>query len=325
MTWATPAYLWLLLLAVPVAALAIREVRRRRQEFTRLAGPGFSAPARGTLARTMLLAGGSLLLMVSLCGPQFGLLAEEHEAKGVDILVALDTSRSMLADDLRPTRLAAAKSAIAALSAGLHGDRIGLIAFAGSAFLVCPLTSDYGVFAGALSETGVDSISLGGTSLAAALREARRAFAGSRGSRVLILVSDGEDQGADGGAECAAAARALREDGVALYAVAAGSPQGALIPLAGEGFLKDRAGAVVKSRLQTAPLRDVAGGAGGHLLELGAGPAALADLYRDDLAQLERTSHRSVQTRLAERFQIPLALALALLALEPLLGSRGRR
>jgi Ca-activated chloride channel family protein len=328
MSWAAPAYFWLSLLAVPLVALAAWGCNRRRQGMTRLIGAGDTVPAmlhpgrRARFARRVLLSAACLLLIVTLCRPQWGIIAENHQTQGVDILIALDTSRSMLADDLHPTRLAAAREAIAALTAKLRGDRIGLLAFAGSAFLVCPLTTDYGVFNGVLAETGVDTIPLGGTSLAAPLNEARRAFPGHEGgARVLILVSDGEDHGGD----YAAAAKSLHDTGVTVYTVAAGTLQGGLIPLPQGEFFKDRRGVVVKSRLQPAPLQEIAAAAGGRKLDLAAGRTALADLYAGELAALERKDIWSVRQRLRERFQIPLTLALVLLAIEPFIGRWGKR
>lgn len=327
MGWAAPAYLWLGLLVVPIVVLAAWARQRRRLEMKRLAGVGGNVaalplPGRGARFAGVLLTAAFLLLVAALCRPQWGGIAEERQTRGVDILIALDTSRSMLADDQSPTRLAAAKEAIAELAARLQGDRIGLLAFAGSAFLVCPLTTDYGAFSGALSEAGGETIPLGGTSLAAALKEARRAFPGQeKGGRVLILVSDGEDQGGD----YAAAARSLHDCGVTVYTVAAGTLQGGLIPLPQGEFFKDRRGVVVKSRLQPVPLREIAAAAGGRLLELAADRTALADLYTHEMATLERKAHRSVRQRLRERFQIPLALALVLLAIEPFIGRRGKR
>jgi len=324
MSFGDPAYLWLALCPLLAAPLALACARRRRRELARLTGEGAPAPALpgpGWGGGALLLAASGLLVFAC-CRPQWGSVAEEQPARGADILVALDTSKSMLANDLKPSRLAAAKEAIAALGAGLNGERIGLIDFAGSAFLVCPLTRDYGVFSSALAEAGADSIPLGGTSLAAPLREARRAFSrGAPGAKVLILVSDGEDQAGDYAAE----AGALRQAGVTLVCVGAGTLPGALIPLPGGEFLKDAGGAVVKTRLHPATLREIAGGAGGRSLDLSAGGAALAELYRRELAGLERRGGGTAKPRPRERFQLPLALALALLFLEPLLGRRNQR
>lgn len=322
MNWGAPAYAWLALLAVPAVILAVPAWRRRRHALRRLTGDSGIASAMTHSGRGAVFAGWALpaaaclLVIIALCRPQWGMVAEERRTEGLDIIVAMDTSRSMLADDLRPNRLAAAREAIAVLAGKLRGDRIGLIAFAGSAFPVCPLTTDYGLFNQALSEVGADTIPLGGTSLAALLSETGRAFAGNEGSgKVLILVSDGEDHGDSR----AAAVRALRESGVTVHTVAAGTSGGGLIPLPDGEYLKDRAGCVVKSRMQPAVLREIADAGGGRQLDLAAGPAVLADLYGNELAALERKDILSIRKRLRERFQVPLVLALALLVIEPFL------
>jgi len=319
MEWSAPGYLWLTVAAVPLLAFPVRALKRRRLELARLRGEEADHPALAVLRRrgwasVLSLTVAVLLLVASLAGPRWGRVAEEWQARGADIVIALDTSRSMAADDLRPTRLVAAKDAVAALVAGLTGDRIGLLAFAGSAFVVCPLSLDYGAFGASLAEAGPDTIPLGGTSLAAALKEAGRAFPNGRtGGRVLILISDGEDQAGD----YAAQAAELKKAGVTVYCVAAGTVRGGLIPLGHGEFFKDRRGSVVQSRLQPAALEAIASATGGRRIDLATGPTVLADLYRGELSKLERSEARSIRPRLQERFQIPLALALVLLALEP--------
>ncbi|UFS69552.1 VWA domain-containing protein [Geomonas sp. RF6] len=263
-----------------------------------------------------------VLIIAALCRPQWGAVAETRQAKGIDIVIALDVSRSMGADDAVPTRLAAAKEAVADLVAGLIGDRIGLIAFAGSAFTVCPLTSDYALFNSVLSDAGPGTIPLGGTSLAAALEEAARAFPPREGGgRVLVVISDGEDHGPDP----AAAAARLRQEGILICPVAVGSLQGGLIPEEKGTFHKDRRGMVVKSRLEPASLQRIAAAGGGKVVELEKGARQLAALYRTELSSLEQKTSATTRQRIRERFQIPLTLAVGLLAAEPLLGFRRRR
>lgn len=321
MHWAAPEYAWLLLLAIPASFLLLRaEGLRRRDMILLLDTSKRYGPGRPRLTLT-LTAAASLLIIATLCRPQWGQEALRQESRGLDILVALDVSRSMLADDLPPTRLAAAKRAIGGLLAQLRGDRIGLIAFAGSAFQVCPLTSDYGTFAEVLAETGRASIPLGGTTLAAPLAEARRVFAGNDGrGKYLILVSDGEDHGGD----ATAAAAALRGAGVTIYGLAAGSDSGGLIPLPGGTFLKDGRGAIVRSRMRAETLRDLATAGGGRLYELAGDPHALDKLYATELSSRERQAMQATRPRLADRYQYPLALAVLLLAIAPLVAGRGK-
>jgi Ca-activated chloride channel family protein len=325
MSWAAPAYAWLCLLAVPVIALVAWDWRRQKQVMRRLIGNGAYAAALtasspgARFSKGLLPSAIFIFIILALCRPQWGTVAEEHRSKGLDIIIALDTSRSMLADDQKPSRLAAAKEAIDALVAALQGDRIGLLAFAGSAFLICPLTTDYGAFGKTLAETGVETIPLGGTSLAAALTEAVRAFPGGAGhGRALILISDGEDHGESFNA----AARKLRDAGVIIHTVAAGTTTGGLIPLSAGNFLKDRTGVVIRSRMQPAVLQTIAATLGGRRLNLNAGRTVLADLYTRDLANMERKEIDNVRQRRKERFQVPLAFALALLAVEPFLRKR---
>ncbi len=322
LTWAAPGYAWLLLLAAPAALLCRRAAELRRRDLLRLVGEGGVAVDRHWPIR-LVLAAVFLLLVAALCRPQWGEVAVQQQVRRLDILIALDVSRSMLADDLSPNRLAVAKQAVAGLLPRLEGDRVGLIAFAGSAFLVCPLTRDYATFAAVLEEAGPDSLPLGGSALASALAEAGRAFAGTGGrGKVLIVISDGEDH-MGGDAELAAAAQALQRAGVAVHAVAVGTLAGGLIPLAAGEFLRDREGAIVKSRLQVAPLRTLASGTGGRTLDLARDPQALATLHASVLSGLERQDTVTTRKRLAERFQLPLALALVLLMIQPLLGRPG--
>lgn len=323
MHWAAPHFAWFLLLALPVAVLMRRAGHRRAQALQQLRGPGEAMSGKDRVRPGMGLAlrmVAFLLLVAALCRPQWGQEVTEQSSRGVDILIALDVSRSMLADDQHPDRLTVAKRAVFDLLPRLRGDRIGLIAFAGSAFLVCPLTSDYATFAEMLGEVGPDTIPLGGTSLASALGEARRVF-GDRagGGRVLVLITDGEDHG-----EHVDLPAALPARGVVVHALAAGTRDGGLIPVPGGGFLKSREGEIVKSRPSTSQLQSLAAAGGGRLWELAADPRALQTLYERDLGALARQDFSRSRQQWVERFQIPLALAVLLLFAEPLIALRRR-
>lgn len=321
--WAAPEYAWLVLLGLPAVFLIRRAAARRRQDLRLLAGEGAMPAARFMPARQWLghLGAGAafLLVVVALCRPQWGEMTQHEHARGADILIALDVSRSMLADDLSPDRLAAAKGAVAELLPKLQGDRIGLIAFAGSAFLVCPLTSDYEAFASALAEAGPDTLPLGGTTLAGALKEARRAFGDhpERG-RFLVVISDGEDHGGD----VVEAARDLARLGIRVHGLAVGTPEGGLIPLADGQFLKDRQGAIVKSRQHPGLLSAMAAAGEGRSLGLSADPLALVGLHAAEVSAGDRREIARSRRVLIERFQWPMALALFLLLLEPFFRSR---
>ena len=321
--WAAPAYAWIALLVVPAALLLGRATVLRRRALGRLTGDDAAAPAgsAGLRARAahVMLAISLLLILAALCRPQWGEVALQEQTQGVDIVIALDVSRSMLADDLVPTRLAAAKEAVGALLPKLKGDRVGLVAFSGSAFVVCPLTTDYGLFGALLADVGPDTLPQGGTALAGALVEGLRAFDQTTAhGRVLVVISDGEDHGAD----LAAAVAALRGAGVTVHAVAAGTTDGALIPLAGGGFLKDRQGAVVKSRLQPDTLAAIVATTGGRVRDLASDRETLARLQTTGLFSGQRGQFAVARQQRVERFQIPLALALLLLLVEPFVRFR---
>jgi len=200
----------------------------------------------------------------------------------------------------------------------LDGDRVGLVAFAGSAFLQCPLTLDYSAFAESLRAVSVGLIPKGGTSLAAAMRTGIEAFEG-RGGRhaALVLITDGEDHEGD----VESATREALAAGIRVFTVGVGTPNGELVEIEIDGrktFLKDRQGQVIKSRLNEDALRDLAVTTGGAYLFAQGPSLGLDDLYANHIAKLERRELESaMQRRYRERFQIPLAIAFLLLACEP--------
>jgi Ca-activated chloride channel family protein len=325
--------LWLVAaLVVAVAALLFwrRADRRRRADLTRFASlhllPDLTAevsPRRRATKRGLVLAA------VALCGaaladPRWGFRWEETRRRGIDVLIALDVSRSMLAQDVAPSRLARAKLAIVDLVDKLGGDRVGLIAFAGSAFLQCPLTLDHGAFLDALQALEPGVVEAPGSDLASALRTAQQALATEqRNVKLLVLFSDGEDLG---GGAVAQAKRAV-EDGIHVYTVGVGSPAGELIPLAKEGggteFLKGPDGQFVKSRLDADTLRGVAEATGGFYEPLGQRGEGVDEVWERALAPLPKEDLASRMRRVPiARFQWPLAAALLLIALEPWLRER---
>jgi Ca-activated chloride channel family protein len=208
------------------------------------------------------------------------------------------------------------------LTTTLKGDRIGLILFAGSSFLACPLTTDYSAFIEVLREVDVQAIPRGGTSLSAALEGAVNGFKGVDGkSRILLIVSDGEDH--EGGVQ--RSLPAVRTAGITIFAAALGSSQGALIPLRDRSFVKDRQGAVVKTTPDTAALRGIAEATGGTLVMLD-GVSSLARLYGERLSALQkRETPAGMRQQYREWFQIPLGMACILLLLELLAAVRERK
>ncbi len=327
MRFATPQALWLLLPVAGALLLQLRSARKSVAALERFAQDGTrphlvpprhrrSELLRGTLRYTALL-----LCVMALLRPQGDFSGEKVKQGGLDILIALDCSRSMLADDLPPNRLVAAKEAIKRLTSSLHGDRIGLLLFAGSSFLACPLTTDYDAFNEVLNQVDTDTIPRGGTSLAAPLEGALRGFKGIQGkSRILILVTDGEEHEGD----VRPALQAFPTSGIKLVTVGVGSTQGGLIPQAG-GYLKDRQGNVVKSSLNSELLRTLGEEAKGITITMN-GMETLSRLYEEQLSALPGREIRSDREgEFQEWYQFPLATASILLLLELLVAVRGRR
>ena len=184
---------------------------------------------RRQIKRILILAAVAALF-VALARPQAGFEWKEVKRKGIDILMAVDTSKSMLATDVKPNRLERSKLGIMDFVSKLQGDRVGLIPFAGTAFLMCPLTLDYAAFRQSLDALDTEIIPRGGTDLASAIREAEFAFSNNANHKILVLVTDGEDL--EG--EALSAAKNAARKGLTIYTVGVGTPAGELIPLAEE-------------------------------------------------------------------------------------------
>jgi Ca-activated chloride channel homolog len=266
------------------------------------------------------------LLFVALSGPLVGYRWELISRRGIEIIFAVDTSRSMSTPDVKPDRLTRAKLAIDDFTNELDGDAIGLVAFAGDAFLVCPMTLDYGAFHESLSAIDINTIPRGGTNIAAAIRGAQAALRRRPGSdKILILVTDGEDLEGDA---LTAAQAAARQDSLKIYTIGVGTAQGELIPLSDNpngGFVKDDSGEFVKSRLDEPALKAIAAATGAQYAPLGSQGQGFAALYQSSLAPLLKHDLASRQQRVyIERYQWPLSGALGLLLLSQIIGSRRR-
>lgn len=321
------------LAAVPLVVVFLWVAGRRRKlaldafgesDLVRKLTASVSLAARRWKAAVLVLAIG--LLVVALARPQFGTRVETVRSTGQDIVVAVDLSRSMMAEDVAPNRLERARLAILRLISELDGDRIGLVAFAGDAFVQSPLTSDYSAAGMFLNAMSPDIMPVQGTDLGAALRVSLDMLdKGARDARVVVLVTDGEDQ--EGDFE-AALDRAV-SSGVRVHVVGVGSTEGVPIPEYDEegrrtGFLRDDEDAVVTTRLDEQTLRTVAERTGARYVRAGAGGTAFDDLV-DEIAGVEGEALEERQiTQFEEQFQIFLGVAAALLFLEWLLPERRR-
>src|SRR5258707_4846195 len=332
MTFGVPQWLWGLFLIPLLIALFIRSERRglkRLQEFVsarllpQLAGT-VNRPRR--ILRFALQLLGLSLAVVSLARPRWGYSFKDVRLKGLDLLVAVDTSRSMLSNDVQPNRLERFKLAIQDLIDELQGDRVGLIAFAGRAFLQAPLTIDYDAVIEAVNDLDTKTIPEGGTNISSAITLAAQSFGKSAmGNRALIIFTDGEDLTG----EAVKTAKVAADAGVRIFTIGVGTPQGSLIPVTGDdgqtSFVKDSSGQVVKSKLDDKRLREVAEATGGFYLHLENGPRTMQQVQSEGLAKMQaaemdvRLSRRPI-----ERYEWPLRGALIALALSILIPERKR-
>lgn len=288
---------------------------------------GNIAPTASTIMRILKCAVISLaviLALIALARPQWGFVWEETKYSGIDMLVAIDVSKSMLATDVKPNRLERSKFAVKDLVKKLNGDRIGLIAFSGTSFLQCPLTIDYNGFLLALDDLGIGTIPRGGTSITSAIKEAMDIFKGpDKKYKILVIITDGDDLEGD----ALNAAKEASDLGIKIYCVGVGSQEGDIIPVVKEngerGYVADRSGQVVKSALNEDLLKKIAISTGGNYVHATQAEFGLVLLYDKSISKLEkRDIEAKMRKHSQERFQYFLAFAVLLLLLEPLLPDR---
>lgn len=335
-------YLWLLPLIPALMIFFVYAARQKRKAAERFAqykswlGLLDSVSTRKAKIKRGLILVGMLFVIITLIQPQWGYHWEEIKRKGIDILVCLDVSRSMLAEDVRPNRLERAKKEIESLIGTLKGDRIGLVAFAGTAFIQCPLTLDYTTAKLFLNDIDPGIIPRGGTDIGQAIKKGMEAFANKETkvvsasltkNRVIILITDGEDMSG----QAAAAAEEAKKENIVIYPVAVGYAEGAPIPITDEqgnrAYVKDRNGRVVISKVDQTTLNKVARITGGRSGGIGTGQFSLIDIYTREIGKLEKEELGSTKRkRYHDRFQWPLGLVILILAAESMLTERtGRR
>jgi Ca-activated chloride channel family protein len=321
MKWYHPDYLMGLLALLPLLAITGLMLRRRGQRLHQIAEeklwpvmlPGHSAQRKNLKNFLRVLALG--LALTALARPQWGVQWEEVRQRGLSIIVALDTSKSMLAQDIKPNRLQQAKWGVRDLVKELRGDRIGLVAFAGDAFLQCPATIDYAAFLMMLDDVYAGIVPFGGTDLFEALEtsiEGLDKAEDSQADKVIILISDGEGHTGDP----LSMLPRLKEQGIRVFAIGVGTKEGELIQTS-DGFVKDKAGHVVKSSLNEDILEQLAFETGGFYVRSAPGDFGLERIYREGIAELQRAERESRLSKTwTERFQWILASALLVLLLE---------
>ncbi len=319
MTFAHPHLLWLLL--VPLALAVADRARRLAADaeswpsIRRLwAGPGGLAPSRfgAKHPRRWRLWLGLMLLVVALARPQWGKIEERVFDQSREVLIALDLSRSMLAADVKPTRLERSRLLVESLLDRLKGERVGLLVFSGTAFLQCPLSPDYEVLREFLPALNPDYLPEGGTDYAKLLKTALDSFSNEAGAdRYLIVLSDGEALTEDWRAQL----EKLTARGIRVLALGVGTESGSMIPAKDGGFVKDERGAVVMSKLNPTTLKQLASASGGAYAEA-SGWLDLPALLQQTVERGRKGALNERKTiRLGERFQWFLAPAVLLLLL----------
>jgi Ca-activated chloride channel family protein len=325
-------FYWMLIIPLVIAG-GVVTILRRRQAAGKVAEPGLLArlaPGFSTeleILRLVLVVLSLVALVIALARPQFGTHSKLVKRRGVDVVVALDVSKSMLARDVSPgrtgNRLKRATMEVSGLIDRLEGDRIGLVAFSGAAFVQCPLTSDYSAAKLLLRAMQAGSVPVSGTNLAEALRVGREMFEGAKGgsrSKVMVLISDGEDHQGSYEEEV----EQLRKLGVNVHTVGIGTQIGELIPESDGRYLR-REGKTVMTRLQEGTLRAVAEATGGIYLHSAAGDLGFEAIY-DMVSRMQKSDYESrIEEVYEEKFQLfVLACFLFLVAAVVIPHRRGR-
>jgi Ca-activated chloride channel homolog len=329
--FSNPDYFYALLLIPVLALIYMMMLRWRKNAFAKFGDtdvvmqliPDYSGK-RGKW-KAFFQIGAFAMLVIAMAGPQMGSKLEEVKREGVDMVIALDVSNSMLAEDLSPNRLERAKRAMLQLVDNLKGDRIGIVVFAGEAYVQLPITTDYGAAKMFINTINTEIIPTQGTAIGNAINLAVRSFGENlenNKSRVVVVVSDGEDHQDDP----IEAAKMAANAGITIHTVGFGSPQGAPIPVyvngKNAGFRKDKDGSTVVTRLDEATMQQIAAAANGFYVRATNAEAGL-NIILDEINEMEKTEYASKMfTDYEEQFQYFVALALFLLVLDFFLPER---
>ena len=328
--FANPQDLWFLL-AVPALAGAFvilhfwRTMRIRRMvssSLLPLLAPERS-PGKRAWKQTFFL-GAIAFMILAAADPQVGTRLEDVKREGIDLFICLDVSLSMKAEDIKPSRLDKAKRDISALLQKLSGDRVGLIIFAGDAFVQFPLTSDYSAADLFLSAVDVDAVPVPGTVIASAIQMALKSFETDLPTqKAIVLVTDGENTEGD----VLGAVEDAKKAHVRIYTIGMGTPDGTPIPIYNAqgqqvDYKRDESGNIVLTKLDEATLQQIAAATGGSYRRATSGGNEIDDVYKE-LEKLTKTEFGAKQvTGYESRYQYPLALAVVLLLLEVVLSER---
>lgn len=325
MIFAEPKYLMLLLLipvffVIQALVLKFRAKRIRRfgdQALVEKLMPSYSKAK--VWLRLSLFAIAFMFFILGISRPQMGAILKEHKTRGAEVMVVLDVSNSMLAQDYSPNRLERAKLAISRMVDKLRDDRIGLIVFAGNSFVQLPITTDYVSAKMFLSSISTESVPIQGTAMGEAISTALRSFsAQSDKSRAIIVITDGENHEDDP----VAAARQAAELGVRVFTIGVGSPQGTMIPMGDGQYLEDREGNPVVTRLDDKVLQEVAEAGKGLYVHAGNREFGL-DPVIEEISRMDDEEYNSIVfEEYDELYMYFLAVAFFFLVLEMLIGDR---
>ena len=322
--------LWLLLLIPAFAAAYIMHTRRKRKQLSAFGSPELvealmpdASHVRPAVKFSLLLAALALLIIAA-ARPQYGQKSETVKRQGIEVMIALDISNSMMAEDVAPNRLDRAKQLISKMIDKMTDDKVGLVVFAGEAYVQLPITCDYVSAKMFLSNISPDLIKTQGTAIGAAIRTSVRAFGSeqSEASRAVILITDGENHEDD----ALAAAKEAKERGIQVFVAGIGKPEGSPIPVPGTGtFRKDRSGQVVVTRLNEQMCKEVAQAGNGIYVRCDNTNTAIRAL-QNELDKLATTEiETQVFTDYQEQYQSFALLALLLIVIEFFLMSRQNR
>lgn len=323
--FANPHFLWLLAAVPALVALGWLSLRLRRRRMARFAAPALlgdlapeTAPGRLRL-KFLLFVGAVGLLALAAARPQAGSKLREQKAEGVELMLVVDVSNSMLAEDFEPNRLERTKYAIDKLFDGLHQDRVGLIVFAGEPKVQLPITSDYRMAKAFAKRIDPSLVQVQGTAVGKALSQALLSFSsGSENrSRAVILITDGENHEDD----VLAQARRAAEGGIRIHTIGIGTPEGAPIQIDGE-FVRDEKGEIVVSKLNEEMLAEIADLTGGSYVRSSKQSIGLDEIVKS-IEEMEQSELSTVRfEEFNEQYQYLLAIAIALLLAEFLLLDR---
>lgn len=328
-----PGYLWIFMLLAALIAILISYCIRRKNDLQLLAGRELSSkllddfnPGMRRLKENLLIFG-LFFLMIALIGPKVGKKLIEIKRRGIDVILALDTSVSMRAEDIKPNRLERAKYEAGKFINQLQGDRIGLVTFAGTSYLQCPLTLDYSAAKLFLDAVDTGVIGTQGTAIADAIQTSIKAFQSKdKKHKALILISDGEDHEGD----IEQVLEQAEDGGIVIFTIGVGTVTGVPIPIpspdgSGTEFKKDRSDRVVITALEETYLRKIASSTNGKYYNLNISPDAFGKIYKE-IMQMEKKDIRSHEySDYQERYQVFLSIGLILLISKILLPEKIHR